>query len=120
MSLYVAPLYGALDMRPINGPFRTKKSAYHNALKCELEDGGDGFPEEQNKSRVHDWFSVHPAGGFVDGPYPSRRIAEFERQHTLSDEQSLAIDAGGDEGFLCVLIGMIGDFGILRRQDAYL
>jgi hypothetical protein len=115
MKYYVAWMHGFLDLRDVSAPFASLLTAKKAAAIRALEANENGFRAPDNSSWDGAWFSVHPAGGMVDGPHISKQQAEFSRKKNNSDPQAFLCDCGEDKGFTAKLVAMFGNAGVLLR-----
>lgn len=112
---YAVGIVGLLDLRGVTGGFNTLKWAADCARKQaekEKQSGGVMPLHNHKETSIGDWFSVHPYGGMVDGPYPTRERAETERKVIC---RKYAQDANYDNGFVAKAVKVFKTTAVVER-----
>ncbi len=110
---YAVGVVGLLDLRGVHGGYNVKKYAVEHAKRILEEEGHAASGSMDRKTKVGDWFSVHPFGGFVDGPYPKKADAERERKRVCTE---YAQDANYDKGFVAKAVYVKKSVAVVERD----
>lgn len=107
---------GLVDLRHAEGPYPTQGEAARACVRSQyaIDELVYQFPENRPTPWIGSTFAVHPASGFVDGPYVGWAEAERERGSNLKNYK---LEVGCDEGFVGVVRWRCGALVVLERVE---